>query len=118
MFFFFQAEDGIRDLYVTGVQTCALPIFLKQPDLAKTLRLIAAKGPDVLYRGEIGAAIVAARRATANGGKPGLMTMQDLADYNIVISEPIVAEYRGYRIAAMSPPSSGGLTMIQALKMI
>src|SRR6266496_2302097 len=27
MFFFFQAEDGIRDLYVTGVQTCALPIF-------------------------------------------------------------------------------------------
>src|SRR3989442_272787 len=59
---------------------------LKQPDLAKTLRLIAAMGPDVLYRGEIGA--------------------------------PIVAEYRGYRIAAMSPPSSGGLTMIQALKMI
>src|SRR5258705_13702711 len=91
---------------------------LKQPDLAKTLRLIAAKGPDALYRGEIGAAIVAAQRATANGGKPGLMTMQDLADYNIVIREPIVAEYRGYRIAAMSPPSSGGLTMIQALKMI
>jgi gamma-glutamyltranspeptidase / glutathione hydrolase len=91
---------------------------LKQPDLAKTLRLIAKKGPDVLYRGEIGAAIVAAQRATANGGKPGLMTMQDLADYHIVIREPIVGEYRGYRIAAMSPPSSGGLTMIQALKMI
>src|SRR5205809_5275484 len=91
---------------------------LKQPDLAKTLRLIAAKGPDALYRGEIGAAIVAAQRATANGGKPGLMTMQDLADYHIVIREPIVGEYRGYRIAAMSPPSSGGLTMIQALKMI
>jgi gamma-glutamyltranspeptidase / glutathione hydrolase len=91
---------------------------LKQPDLAKTLRLIAKKGPDVLYRGEVGAAIVAAQRATANGGRPGLMTMKDLADYDIVIREPIVAEYRGYRIAAMSPPSSGGLTMIQALKMI
>ena len=91
---------------------------LKQPDLAKTLRLIAREGPDVLYRGEIGAAIVAAQRATANGGKPGLMTMQDLADYDVVIREPIVAEYRGYRVAAMSPPSSGGLTMIQALKMI
>jgi gamma-glutamyltranspeptidase / glutathione hydrolase len=91
---------------------------LKQPDLAKTLRLIAAKGPDVLYRGEIGSAIVAAQRATANGGKPGLMTMQDLADYHIVIRQPIIGEYRGYRIAAMSPPSSGGLTMIQALKMI
>src|SRR5438309_11508723 len=46
------------------------------------------------------------------------MTMQDLADYHIVIREPIVGEYRGYRIAAMSPPSSGGLTMVQALKMI
>jgi gamma-glutamyltranspeptidase/glutathione hydrolase len=92
--------------------------WLTQPDLANTLRLIAKKGPDVLYRGEIGAAIVAAQRATANGGKPGLMTLQDLADYNIVFREPIMAEYRGYRIAAMSPPSSGGLTMIQALKMI
>jgi gamma-glutamyltranspeptidase/glutathione hydrolase len=46
------------------------------------------------------------------------MTEQDLAEYNIVIREPIVAEYRGYTIASMSPPSSGGLTMIQALKMI
>src|SRR5437667_6566673 len=91
---------------------------LRQPDLAKTLRLIAKKGPDALYRGEIGAAIVAAQHATANGGKPGLMTRQDLADYHIVIREPILGEYRGYRIAAMSPPSSGGLTMIQALKMI
>jgi gamma-glutamyltranspeptidase/glutathione hydrolase len=91
---------------------------LKQPDLAKTLRLIAKKGPDALYRGEIGAALVAAQRATANGGKPGLMTMKDLADYDVVIREPIMGEYRGYRIAAMSPPSSGGLTMIQALKMI
>jgi gamma-glutamyltranspeptidase / glutathione hydrolase len=91
---------------------------LKQPDLAKTLRLIADKGPKVFYRGEIAAAIVAAQRGTANGGKPGLMTLEDLADYDIVIREPIVAEYRGYRIASMSPPSSGGLTMIQALKMI
>ncbi|HYL24454.1 MAG TPA: gamma-glutamyltransferase [Burkholderiales bacterium] len=91
---------------------------LRQPDLAKTLRLIARKGPDVLYRGEIAQAIVAAQRATANGGKPGLMTLQDLADYNVVIREPIWGEYRGFRIAAMSPPSSGGLTMIQALKML
>jgi gamma-glutamyltranspeptidase/glutathione hydrolase len=91
---------------------------LAQPDLAKTLRLIAAKGPNVFYRGEIAAAIVEAQRGTANGGKPGLMTLQDLEDYDIVIREPVMAEYRGYRIASMSPPSSGGLTMVQALKMI
>jgi gamma-glutamyltranspeptidase/glutathione hydrolase len=91
---------------------------LVQPDLAKTLRLIAKKGPDVFYRGEIAEAVVVAQRGTANGGKPGLMTLQDLKDYNVVIREPIWGEYRGYRIASMSPPSSGGLTMIQALKMI
>jgi len=91
---------------------------LVQPDLAKTLRLIAGKGPDVFYRGEIAEAIVAAQRAFVSGGKPGLMTLQDLRDYQIKIREPIWGDYRGYRIAAMSPPSSGGLTMIQALKMI
>src|SRR5687767_9516899 len=72
----------------------------KQRDLAKTLRLIAAQGPDVFYRGEIATAIVAAQLGTANGGKPGLMTTQDLENYNAVIREPIVAEYRGYRIAS------------------
>jgi gamma-glutamyltranspeptidase / glutathione hydrolase len=91
---------------------------LKQPDLAKTLRLIAAKGPEVFYHGEIAQAIVTAQLGLQPGGKPGLMTLQDLATYNTVIREPIIGEYRGYRIAAMSPPSSGGLTMIQALKMI
>ena len=91
---------------------------LRQPDLAKTLRLIADKGPKVFYRGEIAEAIVAAQRGTANGGKPGLMTLADLKDYNVVIREPIMAEYRGYRLASMSPPSSGGLTLMNALKMI
>jgi gamma-glutamyltranspeptidase/glutathione hydrolase len=91
---------------------------LRQPDLAKTLRLISKQGPKVFYRGEIAEAIVAAQLGTANGGKPGLMTLEDLKDYDVVIREPIWGEYRGFRIASMSPPSSGGLTMIHALKLI
>ena len=91
---------------------------LKQPDLAKTLRLIAQDGPKVFYRGEIAEALVAAQKQFVPGGKPGLMTLEDLKDYDINVREPIWGEYRGYRIASMSPPSSGGLTMIQALKMI
>jgi gamma-glutamyltranspeptidase/glutathione hydrolase len=110
--------QATRDVFRPGGVPVQQGQILKQPDLAKTLRLIAAHGPDVFYRGEIAPAIVAAQLGTANGGKPGLMTLQDLADYNIVIREPIVGEYRGYRIASMSPPSSGGLTMIQALKMV
>src|SRR5262245_5918071 len=110
--------QATRDVFRPGGVPVQEGQILRQPDLAKTLRLIAAQGPDVFYRGEIAAAIVQAQLGTANGGKPGLMTLQDLANYNIVIREPIWGEYRGFRIAAMSPPSSGGLTMIHALKMI
>src|SRR2546430_10975232 len=44
-FFFFQAEDGIRDLTVTGVQTCALPIF--KPSLMAMLGVMHRKQPDI-----------------------------------------------------------------------
>jgi len=111
--------QATRDVFRPGGVPVKAGDILKQPDLAKTLRLIADKGPKVFYRGEIAAAIVAAQRDFfVTGGKPGLMTLEDLENYNIVIREPTMGEYRGYRIAAMSPPSSGGLTMIQALKMI
>jgi gamma-glutamyltranspeptidase / glutathione hydrolase len=104
---------------------------LTQPDLAETFRLIAAQGPDVFYRGKIAKAIAAIATSDASaqpGGKPALANMpqseraaefeRDLANYSVVIREPIMAKYRGYKIASMSPPSSGGLTMIQALHMI
>jgi gamma-glutamyltranspeptidase / glutathione hydrolase len=110
--------QATRDVFRPGGVPVQEGQILKQPDLAKTFKLIAAHGPDVFYRGEIATAIVAAQLGTANGGKPGLMTTTDLENYNVVIREPIVAQYRGYRIASMSPPSSGGLTMINALKML
>lgn len=110
--------QATRDVFRPGGVPVQEGQILRQPDLAKTLRLIARHGPKVLYEGEIASAIVAAQLGTANGGKPGLMTLEDLANYNIVIREPIWGEYRGFRIASMSPPSSGGLTVIQALKMI
>src|SRR5690349_25077207 len=56
-FFFFQAEDGIRDLYVTGVQTCALPIFARADQRAGSqLQLYAhpAQSPDVARQGPAG----------------------------------------------------------------
>src|SRR5256885_10032875 len=46
VFFFFQAEDGIRDYKVTGVQTCALPIFFGLPAVAEAFESIAAGRPD------------------------------------------------------------------------
>ncbi len=92
---------------------------LKQPDLAKTLRLIAEQGPDVFYRGEISEAIVEVQKRTQAGpAGVGRMTLSDLDQYDVKIRQPIVGDYRGYTMKSMSPPSSGGLTVIQMLKML
>jgi gamma-glutamyltranspeptidase/glutathione hydrolase len=92
---------------------------LKQPDLAKTFRLIADQGVDVFYRGEISTAIVEAQKRTQAGAAGiGKMTLDDLDQYDVVIRDPIIGDYRGYTLMSASPPSSGGLTIIQMLKML
>jgi gamma-glutamyltranspeptidase/glutathione hydrolase len=97
---------------------------LLQPDLAKTLRLIAQQGPSAFYQGAIAQAIVDAQKRTRvppgsnSADGVGRMTLADLAGYQARIRTPIVDKYRGYTIASMSPPSSGGLTIIQMLKMM
>lgn len=94
---------------------------LVQPDLARTFRLIARHGIPAFYRGEIAQAIVAAqqrsRTPVAVEGM-GRMTPADLAGYRIAIREPVSVNYRGWTVAAMSPPSSGGLTLGQMLKLV
>ena len=94
---------------------------LVQPDLGKTLRLIARHGSDVFYKGEIAQAIVKAQERSTTGLGPagvGRMTLQDLANYNVVIRKPVSVDYRGWRVASMSPPSSGGLTVGQMLLLL
>ena len=86
---------------------------LVQPDLAKTLKLIQEHGTDVFYKGEIGEALVAEVQK-----RGGTMTMDDLANYRVMEREPVRANYRGYEIISMSPPSSGGLTVLQILKLL
>lgn len=94
---------------------------LRQPDLAKTLKMIAAGGPDVFYKGPIAQAIVDAQqrsRSPVAAEGVGRMTLADLAAYDVKLREPIVGNYRGWTVASMSPPSSGGLTVVQMLKML
>jgi gamma-glutamyltranspeptidase/glutathione hydrolase len=92
---------------------------LVQPDLAKTFRLLAKEGPDVFYKGEIAQAIVAAQARTRAGAVgAGRMTLADLADYQAKLRQPIVGTYRGFTLHTMPPPSSGGLTILQMLKML
>ncbi|HTA87064.1 MAG TPA: gamma-glutamyltransferase [Silvibacterium sp.] len=84
----------------------------KQPELAATLRTIAAD-PDDFYRGRI------AKRLAADvqqGG--GLVTAQDLARYSVKEREPLTGTYKEYTILSAPPPSSGGVALIEALNIL
>lgn len=86
---------------------------LVQKDLAKTLKLISKHGPKAFYEGKIADLIVADMQK--NGG---IITKQDLKDYQAIWRKPVKGAYRGYDIISMSPPSSGGIHIIQILNII
>jgi gamma-glutamyltranspeptidase/glutathione hydrolase len=83
-------------------------------DLAGTCRLIADKGPDVFYRGEIAEAIEQEMKASPKG----LISKEDLAAYKPSVRTPVRGTYRGYEIISMSPPSSGGTHVIELLNIL
>lgn len=108
-----------------GRDAAAAKIFLKegkpfrpgdrlvQADLAATLAAIAARGPDAFYTGP-----VADRIAAAVQGAGGVMTAADLAGYAPVVRKPVRGSYRGYEIASMPPPSSGGVHLVEILNIL
>nr|WP_255585388.1 gamma-glutamyltransferase [Virgibacillus sp. NKC19-3] len=85
---------------------------LVQEDLADTFRLISEQGTDAFYNGEIGEAL-----ADEVEKRDGSMVTDDLSNYDVTYEEPEWGDYKGYDIASMAPPSSGGLTVLQMLKM-
>jgi gamma-glutamyltranspeptidase/glutathione hydrolase len=86
---------------------------LKQPDLAKTYRRLAALGPDWFYRGPFAAAL--GDWMQANGG---ILTSNDFANYHIELREPVASTYRGYEVISFPPPSSGGVHVLEMLNIL
>ena len=86
---------------------------MKRPHLAWSLRQIAKHGADSFYRGKIAKRIVADMQK--HGGH---ITSTDLASYEAIFRKPIQGQYRGYTIAAMPPPSSGGIAIIEILNIL
>jgi gamma-glutamyltranspeptidase/glutathione hydrolase len=84
----------------------------KQPDLAHTLKRIASN-PDDFYHGALARQLAAAMQ---KGG--GLITAEDLFNYEVKEREAVRGTYRGYEIISAPPPSSGGITMIEALNIL
>jgi gamma-glutamyltranspeptidase/glutathione hydrolase len=83
------------------------------PDLARTLKRIAERGPDGFYKGETAELIE--RDMKAHGG---LITRDDLAAYRAKERAPIRGTYRGYDVYGPPPPSSGGICLVEMLNIL
>lgn len=89
----------------------------KNPEFAMTLRRIALLGSKGFYKGQIAMDIVGAVQFTA-ADNPGKMMLSDLANYEAIERPPVCAEYKAYKVCGMGPPTSGGMTVIQMLKLL
>lgn len=85
---------------------------LKQPELARTLERIA-KNPDDFYHGDLAREIAT---AVKKGG--GLITAEDLANYEVKERQPVQGTYRGYDVISAPPPSSGGTALVEILNIL
>ncbi|GGE93983.1 gamma-glutamyltransferase [Hymenobacter cavernae] len=86
---------------------------IQYPDLVRTLERIRDKGRDGFYQGETADLIVAEMQ---RGG--GIITKQDLQNYQAKWRTPLHGHYRGYDVLAFPPPSSGGVALLQMLQML
>ena len=84
----------------------------RQPELARTLERIAAN-PDDFYKGAMARELAAEMK---NNG--GLITAEDMAEYEVKERQPIRGSYRGYDIISAPPPSSGGVTLVETLNIL
>ena len=96
------ADPDSRQAFLAGDAAPPLYGIIRNPDLAKALRLIQQRGRDVFYRGEIADAIV--KKVQANGG---VMTRADLAEFEPEWVDPISTNYHGYDVFQLPPPGQG-----------
>jgi gamma-glutamyltranspeptidase/glutathione hydrolase len=86
---------------------------LVQKDLAATLKRIAQNGKDGFYKGKTAKMFAAAMKKNN-----GLITEDDLKNYKVVWRDPLVGNYKDFKIVTMPPPSSGGVHLIQMLNVL
>jgi gamma-glutamyltranspeptidase/glutathione hydrolase len=96
--------DSVKTWYSNGAPPAPGQIF-RNPDLARTLKLLQSKGADAFYKGEIAQAIVAKSQALG-----GSMTLEDLANYKGEWVEPARTDYHGYDILELPPPAQAWAT--------
>ena len=109
----FAREPNVAAIFLNGGKPWVPGDRLIQKDLARTLKMIAAQGPDAFYKGPIAEAVVAASEA-----RGGILSKQDFASYSVSEAEPVRCTYRSLAIISAAPPSSGGTTICQILNIL
>lgn len=104
---------GTRAVFLADGDAVEVGETLKQPDLARTLEQLAARGFDGFYRGEVARRLLAG--VTAEGGQ---WSAVELAGYVVREREPIRFRYREWNVITAPPPSSGGIALAQMLQML
>jgi len=113
---FARGEEFRRYFYDASGEPYPVGSTIKNPTYAATLRLLAEKGAEPMYSGELAAAI--AKEVRENPVRPGRMTLEDLKAYQAHESAPLCSPYRSWRVCGPPLPSSGGITTQQILSMV
>jgi gamma-glutamyltranspeptidase/glutathione hydrolase len=99
-------------VYLPGGRAPRVGEVFKNPAMAKAYRILAEKGPDAFYKGEIATAILKTSQQLG-----GTMTAQDLASYSSEWVDPISTEYRGWKVYEL-PPNGQGLAVLEMLNIM
>jgi len=108
-----RSPDAAKAFLTADGNAPEIGAIIKQPELANTLEAIAAQGARGFYEGRVAESLVAGVRS---GG--GIWTLEDLKHYRVVERKPLVGEYHGARIVTASPPSSGGIAVLDSLNIL
>jgi gamma-glutamyltranspeptidase / glutathione hydrolase len=132
---FFNQTDEAKGIFADFPATAALYLdpdgtprdvgaTIRNPDLAKTYRLLAEEGPGAFYSGPLAQAIVDTVQhpplaaGSARTARPGVMTLSDLAAYRAIDRDPTHIRFEGRDVFGMGPPSSGGSTVGEILNIL
>jgi len=108
-----RSPDAAKSFLTPSGDVPDLGFIIKQPQLALTLEAIANQGAKAFYEGRIAESLVDGVHA---GG--GIWSLKDLKNYQVVERKPLVGWYHGARIVSASPPSSGGVAIIDSLNIL
>jgi gamma-glutamyltranspeptidase / glutathione hydrolase len=107
-----QAQPESARVYLPGGRAPKVGDIFKNPEMGRALRVIAEKGRDAFYKGEIADAILKTSKSLG-----GTMTAEDLSAFSSEWVDPISSEYRGWRVYEL-PPNSQGIAALEMLNIM